>query len=146
VEDVSETFEDQPQILSAQAALHALPPMSDSSVVSSKRSKKNKEPSTSSALVGVQGSLAYLGTVITSSSTVAAEQRRMDQKQCAYAILQEHDRDLPLQVKSALIEAFRMDAAVIELYITMVDDKDLRREWIRVCLSNLGLLPKDFLF
>jgi len=39
-----------------------------------------------------------------------------------------------------------MDAAAIELYITMVDDKDLQREWIRVCLSNLGLLPKDFLF
>jgi len=87
VEDVSETFEDQPQILSAQAALHALPPMSDSSVVSSKWSKKNKEPSTSSALVGMQGSLAYLGTVITSSSTVAAEQRQMDQKQRAYVIL-----------------------------------------------------------
>jgi len=115
-------------------------------MVSSKRSKKNKEPSTSSALVGVQGSLAYLRTVITSSSTVAAEQRQMDQKQHAYVILREHEHDLPLQVKSALIEAFRMDAGAIELYITMVDDKDLRREWMRVCLPNLRLLPKDFTF
>jgi len=39
-----------------------------------------------------------------------------------------------------------MDAGAIELYITMVDDKDLRREWMRVCLPNLGLLPKDFIF
>jgi len=60
--------------------------------------------------------------------------------------LREHDHDLPLQVKSALIEAFQMDAGVIELYITMVDDKDLRREWMQVCLPNLGLLPKDFIF
>jgi len=78
----------------------------DSSMVSLKQLKKNKEPSTSSALVGMQGSLAYLRTVITSSSTVAAEQRWMDQKQCAYAILREHEHDLLLQVKSALIEAF----------------------------------------
>jgi len=70
----------------------------------------------------------------------------MDQKQHAYVILQEHDHDLPLQVKSALIEAFQMDAGAIELYITMVDDKDLQREWMRVCLPNLGLLPKDFIF
>ena len=108
VEEVPGILGNPPQMLSAQAAPQALPPMSNfgSSVVSSKQSKKSKEPSTSSVLVSMQGSLSYLGTIITSSSPVAAQQRWSDQKQHAYRILQECDNGLPLLVKSALLEAF----------------------------------------
>ena len=149
VEEVPGILGNPPQMLSAQAALQALPPMSDfgSSVVSSKQSKKSKEPSTSSVLVGMQGSLSYLGTIITSSSPVAAQQRRSDQKQHAYRILQERDNGLPLLVKSALLEAFRIDSEnTIELYITLADDEDLRRQWVKDCLKHLHLIPKDYEF
>ena len=136
-------------MLSAQAALQVLPPMSDfgSSVVSSKRLKKSKELSTSSILVGMQGSLSYLRTIITSSSPVAAQQRQSDQKQHAYRILQERDNGLPLLVKSALLEEFRIDSEnTIELYITLADDEDLRRQWVKDCLKHLHLIPKDYEF
>ncbi|KAI5982114.1 hypothetical protein EDD15DRAFT_2374054 [Pisolithus albus] len=131
-----------PQFSSAHAALQSLP-LRANTERSSKKAKKNKEQSMPSVLVGVQGSLSYLGSVIGSSSAVAAQDQHSKQMHIAMELLKERDPDLPVEVKSALMEAFRMDMGAIDLYI-ISRDKHLRRNWIQTCLRNMQLVPHDF--
>jgi len=127
------------QGLSAQAALENL--SLNPGERSSKRAKK--EQLTPAMLVGVQGTLQYVGSAITSSSVVAAEQRRSERIHSALAALGERDPDLPDVIKVAMMEAFRKDPGTIDFYL-MTPDKSLRWHWIKTCLFNLGLIPADY--
>ncbi|KIN97332.1 hypothetical protein M404DRAFT_32439 [Pisolithus tinctorius Marx 270] len=129
------------EIPSAQAALQLLS-IKDNAECSSKKSKKSKETSTPTLLIGVQGSLSYLGSVISSSSAVAAQQRHTECMHAAVEMLAWQDDDLPLLAKMALMEAFHMDGGVIDLYL-MLDNKTLCRNWIQTCLCNQKLIPDD---
>jgi len=94
-------------------------------------------------LVGVQGTLQYVGSTITSSSVVAAEQRHSEWIHSALAALGEHDPDLPDVIKVAMMEAFRKDPGTINFYL-MTPDKSLCWHWIKMCLFNLELIPADY--
>ncbi|KIO08078.1 hypothetical protein M404DRAFT_23348 [Pisolithus tinctorius Marx 270] len=65
------------EIPSVQAALQSLS-IKDDAEHSSKKLKKSKEMSMPALLVSVQGSLSYLGSVISSSSAVATQQRHTE--------------------------------------------------------------------
>ncbi|KIK24124.1 hypothetical protein PISMIDRAFT_10403 [Pisolithus microcarpus 441] len=78
-ESVSPFFE---QIPTVEAALHSLS-VGDEGEWSSKRTKKGKEHSTQAALVGIQGSMSFLGSVISSSSPVAAQKLHTEKMQAA---------------------------------------------------------------
>ncbi|KIO03191.1 hypothetical protein M404DRAFT_27178 [Pisolithus tinctorius Marx 270] len=129
------------EIPSVQAALQSLS-IKDDAECSSKKLKKSKEMSTPALLVGVQGSLSYLGSVISSLSAVAAQQRHTEHMHATMEMLAQQDDDLPLLAKTALMEAFCMDGGAIDLYL-MLDDKTLRRNWIQTCLRNQKLIPDD---
>ncbi|KIN98898.1 hypothetical protein M404DRAFT_31032 [Pisolithus tinctorius Marx 270] len=129
------------EILSVQAALQSLS-IKDNAECSSKKSKKSKETSTPALLISVQGSLSYLGSVISSSSAVAAQQRHTEHMHVAMEMLAWQDDNLPLLAKMALMEAFHMDGGAIDLYL-MLDDKTLHRNWIQTCLCNQKLIPDD---
>ncbi|KAI6006872.1 hypothetical protein EDD15DRAFT_2357909 [Pisolithus albus] len=130
------------QIPTAEAALHSLS-VGDEGERSSKRTKKGKEHSTQAALVGVQGSMSFLGSIISTSSPVAAQKLHTEKMQAALDMVEEHDPDLPIEVKSALMEAFRHDAGAIDLYMMTRNDA-LRRNWILTCLRHLQLVPQNF--
>ncbi|KIO08874.1 hypothetical protein M404DRAFT_22688 [Pisolithus tinctorius Marx 270] len=74
------------EIPSVQAALQLLS-IKDDAERSSKKSKKSKEMSMPALLVGVQGSLSYLGSVISLSSAVAAQQRCTEHMHAAVEML-----------------------------------------------------------
>ncbi|KIO08096.1 hypothetical protein M404DRAFT_23368 [Pisolithus tinctorius Marx 270] len=74
------------EIPSVQAALQSLS-IKDDAERSSKKSKKSKETSTPALLISVQGSLSYLGSVISSSSAVAAQQRCTEHMHTAMEML-----------------------------------------------------------
>ncbi|KAI6103782.1 hypothetical protein EDD16DRAFT_1710669 [Pisolithus croceorrhizus] len=112
------------QGMSAEAALQMLS-LRDDGEWSSKRAKGNDQ-STVALLVGVQGSLTYLRSVISSSSAVTAKQRHTEKIQAALATVEEHDWDLPIEVKLALMEAFCIDTGVIDIYLSS-HNKDLCR-------------------
>ncbi|KIK14941.1 hypothetical protein PISMIDRAFT_16893 [Pisolithus microcarpus 441] len=130
------------QFPSAQAALQLLPFKANTDH-SLKKAKKNKEQSMPSVLVGVQGSLSYLGSIISSSSAVTAQEQHSKQMHTTMELLKEQDADLPVEVQSALMEAFQMDPGTIDPYI-MSHDKHLHRNWIQTCLCNMQLVPCDF--
>ncbi|KAI5986513.1 hypothetical protein EDD15DRAFT_2373261 [Pisolithus albus] len=130
------------QIPTAEAALHSLS-VGDEGERSSKRTKKGKEHSTQAALVGVQGSMSFLGSIISTSSPVAAQKLHTEKMQAALNMVEERDPDLPIEVKSALMEAFHHDAGAIDLYMMTRNDA-LRRNWILTCLRHLQLVPPNF--
>ncbi|KIK13394.1 hypothetical protein PISMIDRAFT_18031 [Pisolithus microcarpus 441] len=130
------------QIPTAEAALHSLS-VGDEGEWSSKRTKKGKEHSTQAALVGVQGSMSFLGLVISSSSPVAAQKLHTEKMQAALDMVKECDPDLPIEVKSALMEAFCHNAGAIDLYMMTCNDA-LHRNWILTCIHHLQLVPENF--
>ncbi|KAI6012904.1 hypothetical protein BKA83DRAFT_4500589 [Pisolithus microcarpus] len=85
------------QIPTAEAMLHSLS-VGDEGEQSSKRMKKGKEHSTQAALVSIQGSMSFLGLVISSSSLVAAQKLCTKKMQAALDMVEEHDQDLPIEV------------------------------------------------
>ena len=135
---------EESHIPSAQAALQTLS-LKDNGEHSSKRAKKKEQSSTPALLVSVQGSLTYLASIISASSPAAAQQRMTDKLETACAKLEEQDRDLPINVKIATMEAFCDGKNVIDLYM-LVHDKDLRRKWLQACLHHTGFLLKDYKF
>ncbi|KIK13426.1 hypothetical protein PISMIDRAFT_18016 [Pisolithus microcarpus 441] len=131
------------QFPSAQVALQLLPFQANMDC-SLKKAKKNKEQSMPSILVGVQGSLSYLGSIISSLSAVTIQEQHSKQMHTAMELLKEQDANLPVEVQSALMEAFQMDPGTIDLYI-MSHNKHLCRNWIQTCLCNMQLVPCDFM-
>ncbi|KAI5997741.1 hypothetical protein EDC04DRAFT_2612511 [Pisolithus marmoratus] len=109
-----------------------------------KRARKGKDQSTQVALTGVQGSLSYLGSIISSSLPAAAQQICTDKLQVALMTVDEWDKDLPIEAKAALIEAFHVDMGTIDLYM-MLHDRDLCRCWMQCCLCYLKLVPENFM-
>ncbi|KAI6123645.1 hypothetical protein EDD16DRAFT_1704266 [Pisolithus croceorrhizus] len=130
------------QGMSAEAALQMLS-LRDDGEQSLKRAKKGNDQSTMALLVGVQGLLTYLGSVISSSSTVTAQQRCTEKIQAALATVEEYDWDLLIEAKSALMEVFCIDTGAIDIYL-LSHNKDLCRCWIQVCIHNMKLVPEDY--
>ncbi|KAI6095367.1 hypothetical protein F5141DRAFT_1222035 [Pisolithus sp. B1] len=91
------------QFPSAEVALQSLSLREDTECLS-KRSRKNKEQSTPAVLIGMQGSLTYLGSIIDSSSPVTVQQRRAEHMCTALQVLEEQDSDLPVVAQAALME------------------------------------------
>ncbi|KAI6043397.1 hypothetical protein EDC04DRAFT_2891021 [Pisolithus marmoratus] len=131
------------QFPSAEAALQSLS-LRENTKYLLKRAKKDKEQSMSAVLVGMQGSLTYLASIINSSSPVIVQWRHAEQLHTALQVLTEQDFDLPVVVQAALMEAFWMDMGTIDLYL-MVNDRCLCRSWIQTCLHDLKLVPDDFM-
>ncbi|KAI6113201.1 hypothetical protein EDD16DRAFT_1709677 [Pisolithus croceorrhizus] len=129
-------------ISSSEAALQSIS-LGDDGEWSLKRVKKGKEHSTQAALVSIQGSMSFLGSVIMSSSSVATQRLHTKKLQAALLMVEECDQDLPIEVKSALLEAFHIDAGAIDLYM-MLPNKVLYRNWIQTCIHHLQLVPKNF--
>ena len=125
--------------LTVQAALKNL--SLNEGECSSKWAKK--EQLTPAMLVGVQNTLQYVGSMITSSSVVAAEQRCSEQIHSALAAMREQDPELPDNVKVGMMEAFHKDPSTINLYL-MTPDKSLHWCWIQKYLSDLGFLPTNY--
>lgn len=109
----------------------------------SKRTKK--ESVTPALLSSVQGTLQYVGSAISSSSVVAAEQRRSDRIYTALNALEERDPDLPDKIKVGMMEAFRKDPSTIDIYL-MTPNKGLRWRWVKTCLCDLSLAQPDYEF
>ncbi|KAI6040043.1 hypothetical protein EDC04DRAFT_3000549, partial [Pisolithus marmoratus] len=99
-----------PPMTTAQAALQAIS-VEDDGEWSLKRVRKGKDQSTQVALASMQGLLSYLGSVILSLSPAAAQQIWTDKLQVALMMVEEQDKDLPIEAKAALIEAFRVDGS-----------------------------------
>ena len=127
------------QGLTAQAALENL------SLNEGEHSSKwaKKEQLTLAMLVGVQNTLQYVESVITSSSVVAVEQRHSERIHSTLAAMREQDPELPDNIKVGMMEAFRKDPSTINLYL-MMPDKSLRWLWIQKYLSDLGFLPTNY--
>ena len=127
------------QGLTAQAALENL------SLNEGEHSSKwaKKEQLTLAMLVGVQNTLQYVGSAITSSSVVAVEQRHSEWIHSALAAMRERDPELPDNVKVGMMEAFRKDPSTIDLYL-MMPNKSLCWLWIQKYLSDLGFLPTNY--
>ncbi|KIM56718.1 hypothetical protein SCLCIDRAFT_29374 [Scleroderma citrinum Foug A] len=127
------------QGLSVQAALENLTLNQEERP--SKRTKK--ESVTPALLSGIQGTLQYVGSAITLSSVVAAEQRRSDQIYTALNAMEERDPDLPDEIKVGMMEAFRKDPSTINIYL-MTPNKALCWHWVNACLSDFGLVQRDY--
>ena len=127
------------QGLSAQAALENL------TLNQEERPSKwtKKESVTPALLSGIQGTLQYVGSVITSSSVVAVEQRRSDWIYTALNAMEERDPDLPDEIKVGMMEAFHKDPSMIDIYL-MTPNKALRWCWVNACLSDFGLVQHDY--
>ncbi|KAI6013025.1 hypothetical protein EDC04DRAFT_2904767 [Pisolithus marmoratus] len=118
--------------VSAQAALQTISLNDDEWF--SKRAKKGKHESTQAALIGIQGSLSYLGSIVSSLLPAATLQMWTDKLHLALMTVEEWDKDLSIEAKSSLLEAFHVDMGMIDVYM-MLHDRDLHRGWMQCCLQ-----------
>ncbi|KAI5991016.1 hypothetical protein EDC04DRAFT_2911738 [Pisolithus marmoratus] len=92
------------RVPTAEAALQSISLTGDGEH-SLKRAKQSKHQSTQAALVGMQGSMSFLSSVVMSLSPIAVQQMCTDKLQAALMMVEECDQDLPIEARTALMES-----------------------------------------
>ena len=97
--------------------------------------KKSKGMTTAATMVGIQGSLSYLETIIQSASVSTADASQAKCLQSAFKMLTTKDVELPQEDKAWFLDVLWMDKRVVDAYL-MNTDKELHHLWINQCLNS----------